>query len=99
MPVLLPAEVPSVQYLHPGNLQHEHGSPQHVPSIVTPELYASYLNTQIMDKTLFKKLDKTYFLLLMEVDGLNLVHGSLQITVSVQHLVSGDVADLDIVRE
>ena len=40
------------------------------------------------------KFDAFNLLLLMEVDGLDLVHGRLQVALGVQHLIRGDVTHL-----
>ena len=45
------------------------------------------------------ELDASHLLLLVEVDRLNLVHGSLQVAVREQLLVRRDVGHLDVVAE
>ena len=45
------------------------------------------------------ELDTAHLALLVEVDGLDLVHAGLQVLLSVEHLLGGDVADLDEVGE
>ncbi len=44
MSVFLTREVSSVEYLYPSYLYHEHGSTQHMTSIVAPELHTTHIN-------------------------------------------------------
>lgn len=64
-------------YLDSSYLDHEHGSSQHMPSVVAPELDSSHL------------LD------LVEVDGLNLIHALLQVSLRVQHVICRNVAAIN----
>ena len=40
VPILLPAEIPSVQQSCPSDLDHKHGCSEYMSSVVAPEAYA-----------------------------------------------------------
>ncbi len=87
MSILLSAEIACIQYAHPCNLNHEHGSSQHMTYTLLAKLKGKQSNNLGKATSIITpKFDSIHFYLLMVVDGLDLVHSIYQIVFIVQHL-------------
>ena len=66
-----------------------------VENLDSSNLQHEHGGPQNMSCVVAPELDSSHLLLLMEVDGFNLVHRSLKITLCKQHLVCGNIAHLN----
>ena len=92
-------------------MTHARGLRRHEMAVLLPakvpcveDLHSRYLNYepgghQDMTNIVTPEIQLTLLFLLEEVYRIYLVHVSLQTSVSVQHLLSGDVGNLDVVGE
>ena len=106
VPVLLSAEVASIQNLHLGKhtfviqLALSRSQARSLEKIPYPcDFEHEHGRSQDMPCIVAPELDARHFLLLVEVDRLDLVHGRLQVAVCEQLLVRRDVGHLDVVAE